>query len=239
MSDRRPLRAGLLLLLSLTAVLTACRDRTQEGAQARRLPPCTAEGSVFGGMRMAAWPEHYHRTVAAVVEAHLRRGSEVATAPLLCTAADAAWTEEATEELRAMARMLPAWRGEADRLREADFVPVLLEFLRIYECSLNEYRNTRWALRTQTGAVERGPLLQRFLEENALIERELTIAQPALERTLLVTGGIDRLRPLAYGTECLKRTSLDLRNVLGLAAETSACLPRAWDVHGSLRDLAD
>ena len=48
----------------------------------------------------------------------------------------------------------------------------------------------------------------------------------------------DRLRALESGMECLARTSLDIRNALGLAAETAACLPRAWDARTSLRTPA-
>lgn len=224
--------AGIALLL-----LLSCNSKlTQENRQSAHLAACTASGSSFATRPLQEWPAYYHGTVAQVVESHVQRMNSVTSVPLLCTAEDAHLVESATDALQDLAAALPAWRSAGTALRESDMASVLLEFLRIYECSLNERRQTRWVAIPESDV---GKLLMSASEEQKIIERELTLAQPALERTLLVIGGLDRLRPLSYGTECLKRTSLDLRNVLGLAAEASACLPRAWDARGSLRDLAD
>ncbi len=222
----------------LCLVLVACaEDSLPTGRQSMRLTPCTAVGSPFASLDLMEWPAYYHDTVADVVDAHLRQMGDITHASLQCTASETVQVEDATDELRAVARSLPAWKARADSLSQSELTPVLLEFLRIYECSLNEWRDERWA-KSLSGA-DMGARSVRMLAENQLIEYELTIAHPILERTLLIVAGFDRLRPLAYGTECLKRTSLDLRNVLGLAAEATACLPRTWDARGSLRDLTD
>ncbi len=66
----------------------------------------------------------------------------------------------------------------------------------------------------------------------------MATARPTLERTLSIIGGLDRLNLLKLDIECLRRASLDLRNTLGLVAEAASCMPRSWDVRGSLRDMA-
>ena len=124
-------------------------------------------------------------------------------------------------------------------LSELDFPVVLQELLRVYECSLLERQAFLPTLILQEhGGMNHWEFLDQQAEENQAINSDLRIARPALERTLQIVGGYDLLRPLALDIECIKRTSLDLRNVLGLAAEVSTCLPRSWDGHDSLRDLA-
>jgi hypothetical protein len=69
-----------------------------------------------------------------------------------------------------------------------------------------------------------------------LIAKERRIARPVLQRTLQLIGGMDRLEPLGVDIECLKRTSLDIRNSLGLISQAASCLTRIEDTQGSLRD---
>ena len=69
------------------------------------------------------------------------------------------------------------------------------------------------------------------------MKEEVALARPTLHRTLSLIGGIDRLRPVDSSFECLQRASLDIRNILGLTAEVTSCLPRILDTRGSLRDL--
>ncbi len=238
MSDRSRSVGSPMTLALLCLLLASCAgEGRREADQSAHLAACTAVGSPFASLPLSAWPEMYHRTVAQAVDAHLRQMGGIAEVPLQCTASETIRVEEATEELRELARSLPAWKSRADSLSESELTTVLLEFLRIYECSFNEWKDVRWS-KSLSGA-DVGARSVRLEAENTLITRELTVAKPALERTLLIVSGFDRLRPLSYGTECLKRTSLDLRNVLGLAAEATACLPRSWDARGSLRDLAD
>ncbi|HLD78804.1 MAG TPA: hypothetical protein VJB16_07285, partial [archaeon] len=142
--------------------------------------------------------------------------------------------------LRSLAQELSPWK-EGIRLSDSDTPAVLLEYIRVFECAMRE-RGHSLPIKVLEEAQE--PLNQMELsrkttQEDAIIERELATARATLERTLTMLGGFNRLRPLALDLECLKRTSLDLRNVLGLTADTSACLPRAFDARGSLRDLPE
>ncbi len=156
--------------------------------------------------------------------------------PIACTAADYASVIPPSGALRAIGEMIPAWKNRLGDLHESDMSSVLLEFLRVYECSMNEY-------------LEKFPVMDRtnmtgtFLEQQGRIaetvRREEAVSREALVRTLGLIGGFDRLQPLNVDIECLKRASLDLRNVTGLTADVSSCLPRAWDAKGSLRDLAE
>jgi hypothetical protein len=152
----------------------------------------------------------------------------------------------ASEELKKMAKMLPVWKEDdkaLEDLSEADMAPVMLEFLRVYECSLREREMylSIYILRDEdgSGSLLFGDYVDRKEEQDQQIHRELIIARATLERILGLMGGYDRLRPLALDIECIKRASLDLRNVLGLAADASSCMPKSWDTHGSLRDLPE
>lgn len=238
--------AGLSLLLS-GCIITSPGTGVSGGA----LPACTAKDTEFEKARFDEWPDAYHKKVSKVIEAHIKTLQSINTEQLTCTSDDYSGLTKPTPALRELAESLPPWKDEEalNKLSEADIGTVLLEYLRIYECSLNERRNNVLALRVQkesasegssTGLLtDRGEIdTEKELQEN-IIERELLIAKPTLERTLTVIGGQDRLRPLSVTIECLKRASLDMRNVLGLNAQVAACMPRARDARGSLRDLAD
>lgn len=233
----------LVTALALCLVLAAClKTPGTGGTQGERLAPCTASGSQFGDEKFDRWPQIYHGTVSQVVESHLGRIGQVSQLPIRCTAKNYASMESPTSALSGLAAQLPAWKGAQQDLSESDVSAVLLEFLRVYECSLNERRHNLsvMLINEQTGGVlTRGEFNDLYAEQNQQIDTELRIARATLERTLELVGGYDRLRPLALDIECLKRSSLDLRNVLGLAAQASACLPRSWDVRGSLDDLPD
>jgi len=121
---------------------------------------------------------------------------------------------------------------------------VLLEYLRTYECALSERQSFLNVILQNSSAQQNasiGNSRDTYNEANAserqTIARELSLARATLDRTLLVIGGMDRLRPLTVDIECLKRTSLDIRNITGLISQTSMCLPRVRDARGSLQDL--
>ena len=130
-----------------------------------------------------------------------------------------------------LAALLPPWK-ESSRLAhlsEMDIGPVLLEYLRTYECSLSERDNLLFIIVPRehgTDSMERGLYQDTVAEQSELITHERSIARATLDRTLLILGGLDRLTPLGADIECLKRTSLDIRNSLGLVSQAAACLPR-------------
>lgn len=232
----------VLYTLTLCALLAACNsDTAEQGAQLDRLPPCSADGSIFAEKPFEEWKELYHSNVSKVVEAHLKSIQDTVNKPLQCTAASYSELVPATDELKEVAGYLAGYRqgNRLSQVTETDIGPVLLEFVRVYECSMRERgRNLAVIIpEEKVDPLEYGQLYNLSKEDEKKIEEEIAIARPALERTLTMIGGYDRLRPLTLDIECIKRTSLDLRNVLGLASDASSCLPRVWDTHGSLRDL--
>lgn len=236
---------GLLILLPL--LLAGCSYAPGfQWAGGVRLDPCTAKGSEFEKADIMKWPETYHKKVSGVIEAHLDRLSNVSGAEIDCSAGDYPSMMRANGSLSALAATLGPWKGKK-YVSELEMGPVLLEYLRVYECSLQERRYFQ-ALSPigltedpQASSKAPSPTLGEYnkqvSEERDLINRELASARLILERTLSVVGGLDRLSPLAMDIECIKRTSLDLRNILGLTAEAASCMPRIWDTRGSLRDL--
>jgi len=242
--NKFPRITGTFLVVTAGLLLAACEDFTTPRArQFTALAPCTASGTTFETMKFDEWKDEYHKRVSEVVEAHIQSIAQTSQNPLQCTAEDYASVLRPSDKLSALASELPAWKDRTDGLSEADAGSVLLEYLRVYECSLNERRyllSVSPLLPTERDTpMDIGDLNTEVRKEVAIIEKEVAIARPILERTLTIVGGYDRLRPLMIDIECLKRASLDLRNVLGLAAEASACMPRIWDTHGSLRDLKD
>jgi hypothetical protein len=228
----------------MLVILTSCaNDPGEQGVQSARLKPCSAEGSIFAKTTFTDWKKTYHGSVSKAVGAHMKQASAFASLPIKCTEDDYANLLPASAELKTIARMVPQWSagGAADKLTETDMGTVLLEFLRVYECSMNERKASLpiYIQRAGGAALEHGELNKKQSEEVRTMDEELTIARASLERTLALVGGYDRLRPLALDIECIKRASLDMRNVLGLAADASACLPRIWDARQSLQDLAE
>ncbi len=247
--NKRVIVAGALVATLLIGCGTIESDA---GNDALKLPPCAGMENVFTS-QLDTLPGTYHGTVASVLNAHMRQLASSATAPLLCTAQTFEAVLRPTPELRALARQLPEWGPSRDAaLSEADMAPVLLEYLRVYECALWQRErflrtfviNEKAATEERPGAtplrvIDRDDLTQEEARQRALITRELNVSRPTLERTLAVVGGIGRLQPLTVEIECLKRASLDLRNGLGLAAEAASCLPKILDARGTLRDLPD
>lgn len=217
------------------ALLLAGCEASGGRASPLRLAACSAEGSVFEDREFDEWSDLYHSSVDKAVEAHLSSMRGIASQAIECTAEDYHGAIPASSQLQDIADMMPAWENRSD-LSESDFSAVLLEFLRVYECALNEH-NELLPISDRTNST--GTLLEEQSDTAAFIERERTVARVTLERTLGLLGGFDRLQPLALDIECLKRSSLDLRNAVGLMSDVSSCLPRIWDAKGSLRDLAE
>lgn len=204
--------------------------------------PCSIKDGPFKDIAFDQWPQTYHGTVSGVIDAHLEKLRNPSTADITCTADDYPSMIRANGALQSLASRLAPWKSKSPS--ELELGPVLLEYLRTYECALQE---KRYFLPTsqQSSSSSSGPQIGygRFVNEEqddaSVISRELATARPLLERTLSIVGGMDRLQPLSLDIECIRRASLDLRNTLGLTAEAAACMPRAWDVRGSLRDLKE
>jgi hypothetical protein len=230
-----------LRLMSLAAtagmLLSGC-DTLDRGLQTQRLPSCSAENSIFADMQFNGWNELYHRQVNAVIEAHMKTMKNIGQEPLRCTDKDFSARIPATRELQETASMIPAWADRTGELTESDMQTVLLEFLRVYECSMDEHILFLPVILSKNAPILRGAYTDQMTDIRAEVEKEKTIARESLNRTLSLVSGFDRLQPLTLDIECLKRSSLDLRNVLGLASDAVSCLPRIWDAKGSLRDLA-
>lgn len=241
MTNRLFPAAGTALLALLLGGCASAPDIAWMGND--RLAPCTAKGTPFENMAIKKWPETYHATVSKVIEAHMKQAGDASSAQITCTGDDYSSMMKPTDELQSLASTLPPWKGK--KVSELELAPVLLEYLRTYECSLQEKKYFLYLspLEQESGASSEpakdlplGDYVTQVTEESEIIERELASARPILERTLTLAGGLDRFRPLAMDVECINRASLDLRNVLGLTAEASACMPRIWDARGSLRD---
>lgn len=218
--------AGCAVLL----LLAGCGgDRGEkQGAAAPVLPACGSGDTLFDDIALEDWPATYYQLVDSVVEAHWESIKNIGQQPLSCLSPDSALPP--TTELKSLAGRLPPWQREPSLLKnlsETDMGTVLLEFLREYECVLHEQEDML--------PVRYFIFDDEFGELSKMIEGELRLSRPGLERTLRTLSGFDRLQPLLAEIECLKRASLDLRNVLGLAAEAGSCLPKIEDGHTSIR----
>jgi hypothetical protein len=250
--NNRSLRIGIVPLALLALTLTACASDTRKDYGIERLSSCSIEESPFANQPFAQWSATYHQTVSGVVGADVKSLSN-AICPDTNTNLPAP-----TPELRALAAQLIPWKtspARMSRLSEADMGAVLLEYLRTYQCAMLEYRtffypelvkragNSSSASSAGTSSSQKGLTVGEFNnlreQREREISNELTVSRLALQRTLGITGRINRLRPVFADINCFVASSLDLRNQLGLAAEIGACLPRIRDAHNSLRDLKD
>lgn len=246
--NKRIAAFGLLATLALSGCGLMEPDA---GNNILKLPECSGRDTVFATLNIDSAVDVYHSTVSRVIDAHVNDVADINGQALECTANEYRGLVEPTEELRSLAQQLPEW-GPTRDLSEADLGPVLLEYLRTYECALlhrGQFLSV-YILREdgdQTTAVDgsigqtmnRANLTEEQLRQQTLIDHEIKTARPTLERTLAYLGGIDRLQPLTAELECLKRASLDLRNAMGLIAESASCMPKIWDARGSLRDLPE
>ncbi len=186
------------------------------------------------------WSEEYHENVNAVIE-EVRKGD----------IEDDCGTSPSTRFCQ-MAAALPPWANPLHlaELRISDVALVLQEYLRVYECAMVEFRyflpievrEEYYDGRGPFGPLPRIPLeLPKLVEEmgrrSDIIESEVRIARPTLERSMGTLGTLFRMKALEVELERAQRASLDLRNASALTAEASACLPRIWDAKGSLKDL--
>jgi hypothetical protein len=189
----------------------------------------------------------YHAAVSAVVSAHMNLHTQKTD-----SCKETAPFKPATPALSGLAGQLPPWQSEErlGTLTEQQMTGVLLEYLRVYKCSLFEYDQNRFASdeiwwyaqkNMVDDANEYLPDSNPYqdtapVEIDLLVNRESWLASEAMQRTVAFLGGVDRLHAGDVDFECVRRASLDLRNVLGLLSEALSCAGRALDAKSSLRD---
>lgn len=241
---------GITLLLTCMTGQSAYAQTTTQNLPYPVLGPCSRDtnlGNVdFIQKPFKEWAETYHKTVDDVIEEHM------GPTELKCEGQSYQELLQPGPKLSQLAHSLPPWQDTQNRqkLQQSDVGLVLLEYLRVYECSLMEYsffqapEIVREEFRSQNPATMvlnffHADLVKQLFERSAIIVNETKTARKTLYKVLDLLSSYDRLRPMEAELECLQRTSLDIRNVMSLAAETSACLPRAWSAKDPLRDLAE
>ncbi len=195
---------------------------------------------LFESTYIDEWPEIYHDQVDRVIEEYLEPRE------IQCDAENYEAFLPPGSELLDLASKLPTWNDPDVPLSEYDISRVLLEYLRIYECSLMEFDEF---LQFDTAKEEfsKPGIFEIFFFENmtqsfdrsAIIRKERAIARQTLHRILTLIGNFGRLRPLEAELSCTQRFSVDIRNISALTAETSACLPRIWNAKDALRDYKE
>ena len=195
---------------------------------------------LFEDTKVKEWPDIYHDQVDRVVEEFLD------TQEFECNANDYESFMRPGSELLNLAAGLPTWNDPDIPLSEYDIGRVLLEYLRIYECALMEFDEFLMFDTAQEEFDEPGirslfipDLFGESIKREDIIQKERVIARKTLHRVLTLIGTFGRLRPLEAELECTQRLSLDVRNIAALSAETSSCLPRAWNAKDALRDYEE
>ena len=206
------------------------------------LSPCSRYGEVYKDLgfqrkKLKEWPDIYHKKVNELIEEYFE------PEPIDCSASSYNELLKPGEKLKELAELLPAWKDPDVSLTRLDAGRVLLEYLRIYECTLMEYDSFLFEETMDEETDDSGfldlflsGLMQFAVGRSEILEREQAIARESLHRALSIMGAFDRLRPLEVELECMQRFTLDLRNITALTAETSACLPRIWQTKDVLRD---
>jgi hypothetical protein len=222
---------------------------------APKLGACTYEDTdLFRDRPFSGWIQQYHGTVGKIIEGLLGTPTSrhfvnrrFSAGPAQCQSTAPVPAPPGLSEL---AVRLEPWKGSADPFTRSDTTPVLLEYLRVYECSLAE-RSFFLPVEIRNEELERRALLPGGLGANPLwytdlfrmtfeqlttIIEEFETARPTLERALSLAGTLNLARHFSDDIECLQRASLDIRNALALSADTAACMPRIWNAKDPLRD---
>lgn len=226
-----------LVILSPNGPLRAAVTHSQEQTA------CEGSKSLFprsvkvaaGTTIVTQWSARYHDRVRTVLQEYLqqlRNGG----------ACEATVRTVATPALRKLAEDM-----EWEEVHQEDVPAVLLEYLRLYGCALQDetlLSDQRAETDIHDRAREAGETFMNILDapiaaESARIDarRELAIARSALHRTLLYLSGYGRLQPMSSSLQCLEGATADIANNMRLVTEASACMPRIWDARTSLRTL--
>lgn len=200
------------------------------------------------------WSSRYHKNIERVLEDFLGKqaNDNLAFRQVRGAAAQCSLRSEdpASPVIGQIAATLEPWSESGSPFSQADTAPVLLEYLRVYECSLVE-RTLSLPVEIWREESDRRSLLPGGLDANPFffltfwetwnkqtqdIRRELAITRPTLERVLGMMGTVHMTRMFELDAECIQRASLDIRNAVALSADTASCLPRIWNAKDPLRD---
>lgn len=251
-------RCAAIGLIALAALFSGCgRQEYRDEFSGEKQEACTAEGSPFADKDFAEfdniyispeyknWEEIFEEQVKDVIDAHakvvLGEEEEGGTQPVSCTAETYREMLPASDALRTLAGKMPAFKKRKDKISEMDISAVLLEWLRVYQCALQEhsaFAETQIAREmskieepTQTAIASEAKI------RRAYIEGQLQRSDALIARLVVLLGGLNRLRPIVAELECLERASADIRNGLALMADASACMPKALNARTSVRDF--
>ena len=216
------------------------------GVKTVTLPACELHEKLFprttrmpkGETVVDQWAELYHGNVRKIADEYLKQVAAGGTC-------DETVRTEATETLDKIAGGLGL-----ENVHQEDMAWVLLQYLAAYECSLQAESfvvepQVEEVLRTQKKdsneeeTIDAPDWFRDIQHERRRIREEAQVSRRALHRFLLSVSGFGRFQPLSNALQCLVGATVDIRNNLDLAAEASACLPKAWDPNTSLRTLND
>jgi hypothetical protein len=201
------------------------------------------------------WKTRYHDNITIILEDFLGRTAKDHLALRRSSTGPASCFQQredfASPVVGQIASTLEPWAAGGAPFSQADTVPVLLEYLRVYECSLVERSLSLpveiWREETDRrgllpGGLNANPfffitLWETWSQQSQDIRRELAIARPTLERALGFMGTVHMTRIFERDVECIQRASLDIRNAFALSADAAACMPRIWNAKDPLRDL--
>lgn len=254
----RTLLLGLCTCITVGVFISVGLSKTSHAAPDPWKPypileSCTRADQQYASMffniyRIDDWAQAYHERVDGIIEEYLKPPEKIdCLNPVILPL-------NPVSALSSLASELPPWQNPAElaNLDRNDYGIVLLEYLRLYECAMADHNlflpmdviRERFEddagggpLATYINGFVFESLLKEMKRRQRIIVEEVATARPTLERALLIVTGFTRLSPIDAELECLQRASLDLRNGLGLAADASVCLPKAWDVKDPLRDL--
>lgn len=189
-----------------------------------------------------AWSTTYHEQVRTIIDEHvefLEKGG---------TCMEENVRPPAEKELKELAATMPSWKKNA-HVSQEDMPNVLADYLREYECALQEravvvgaavyYDYVAAGDDAEPADPGKSMSLDTYDDDVATQTRRLheeqTIARDALRNTLTYLSGHTRVWRLRHSLQCLEGSMLDIRNALALAADASSCMPKIWDAQTFLR----
>ncbi len=191
------------------------------------LVACGASPSLFPPEKSLQWDDMFRARVKEILDAD-------ATVTISCTDNAKA---VASDPLKALAQDMPKWKDAP--IDESDMAQILLDYLETYGCAERSRADTILNEVTGTAGIgyeQIGTATKKRMDD---AQAQLDATREAMKRTLQLLIGRSKLQPLDRSFTCLNRSSKDIRNIFGLLAEESACVPvRTWDTKTSLRDLS-
>lgn len=235
-------------------ILTKCSSESGLFTDPLLIDPALID-PVHGEPIEEKWKDEYHNRVDRVVDEYI--GSlEIDKSTIDCSALDPSQFNVAGSEMLNLASELEPWKKPSEllKLTKNDTSAVLLEYLREYECVMEERRQQVLYLSGKDKQAHEDETdneellwyqpLQGELAETVIIDAEIGdgkreksgVARESLNRTLLYMKNLNPLMPVMVEAECLQRISLEARNAIALSAEAVSCMPRMTNAKDILRD---